>query len=310
MTNQGLLLIADFLAEWGVRAVCIAGGGEPTLHPGLNDFMDSLLRYNIRYGIVTNGTNIDEHQQMLMFADWVGVSIDAGKDSTYRKLKKAGTFYDVLEQCRALINFVSGTTRPLARPGLGNGVFWKFLVHPDNISDMEIATKRAKDIGFKAIHFRPVGQAWNELGNKQDMRFTRRDIKKFNNNLTKLAMYESPDFAVYGVTHKFNKDFKPKHCFDLCRAVFMTTVFQPPTRQDEFDGFNLGLCCDRRGDLRTTVLNVPNPEWLKDFWGSERHWNLANEINPHKDCPRCTYAPHNEIFEQVVENDNMTHEFI
>ena len=27
--------LIDFLADWGVRGLCISGGGEPTLHPAI-----------------------------------------------------------------------------------------------------------------------------------------------------------------------------------------------------------------------------------------------------------------------------------
>jgi hypothetical protein len=89
----------------------------------------------------------------------------------------------------------------------------------------------------------------------------------------------------------------------------MTAVFMPPTRPD--GGFNMGLCCDRRGDPAMLLLeNCQDPKEIATAWGSKRHWEIANSIKPSEHCPRCTYAPHNEIYENVIEQDNMTHVFI
>ena len=38
--------------------------------------------------------------------------------------------------------------------------------------------------------------------------------------------------------------------------------------------------------------------------GNVRSIDIANE------CPRCTYQPHNQIYEQVILNDSMTYKFI
>ena len=88
----------------------------------------------------------------------------------------------------------------------------------------------------------------------------------------------------------------------------MTCVFMPP---EEPDGdFTLGLCCDRRGDRTTDLLINGKVNNILSAWGGNLHWVIADSITPCEDCPRCTYAPHNEIFENVIEQDNMTLDFI
>lgn len=87
----------------------------------------------------------------------------------------------------------------------------------------------------------------------------------------------------------------------------MTCVFMPPSKGGDLD---VGLCCDRRGDDEMNLLTGGPVEKLWELWGGADHWFVADKIVPGQDCPRCTYAPHNEIFEQVIEQDNMTHDFI
>ena len=75
----------------------------------------------------------------------------------------------------------------------------------------------------------------------------------------------------------------------------MTCVFMPPKDEGKFD---FGLCCDRRGDARVTINNLMKPEQVLDIWGSEKHWKIFDGIQANK-CPRCTYQPHNILFEKV-----------
>ena len=45
-------------------------------------------------------------------------------------------------------------------------------------------------------------------------------------------------------------------------------------------------------------------------WGTRSHWRLQDRIMVAEECPRCTYQPHNEIFEEVIFNDSMTYKFV
>jgi len=310
LTSKQMHEIVHYLSEWGVKSVCIAGGGEPTLHEGFGDLVADLIAENIRVGVVTNGTNIDENQQMLLWCDWVGVSIDAGHKSTYLKNKGADQFEDVIEQSKRLIDMARGIDRPLSKSGLGNGVFYKFLAAKSNMDDMVSAIVRAKQVGFKGIHFRPAGLPYGQSDGEKYFTFSDIDVEQFNNNIEwGMEHADDENFSVYGVRHKFNDDFTKCHNFEKCRAVFMTCVFMP-TMEKNGEGFDVGLCCDRRSDVgRILVMNGSTKD-LADRWGSKFHWTLADNIKPHIQCPRCTFAPHNEIFENVIEQDNMTHDFI
>lgn len=299
--------IAEFLGDWGVKAVCIAGGGEPLLHEDFERLMLALVSEKIRVGLVTNGTHLLQHTMAEGLCDWVGVSVDAGSAGTYTTNKGRNAYGDVKHYMATLRNRVANTDLPLGKQSLGNGVFWKFLAHPSNVKEIYSAANQAKQTGCKGIHIRPAGTPWGP--GSDEIVFSRKDLKVFNNELTRaVADLDDQHFSVYGVTHKFSKDLRPLHEFGKCRAVFMTAVIMPCA--DKPDGFSLGLCCDRRGDPHITIPAMERPEDIREFWGSQLHWDLADSIDVHHDCPRCTYAPHNELFERVIENDDMTHVFI
>jgi len=301
--------IAGFLPNFsdneryrGVEAVCIAGGGEPLL----NDYTPSLVRdltsNGIGVGIVTNGTMMTQPE--LTESDWIGVSVDAGTPQTYRELKRRDDFNLVRRNISEMARMSEGTT--LGKEGQGHGISYKFLLHPRNCGDVYEAAIIAKETGCRNLHIRPYGTPWDKvkLGGHP---FSFDDIDVFQEQLIKARELEDETFGVFGVTHKFDGRLRKRNEFGKCNAVLMTGVFEPPTTDGK--GFNFGLCCDRRGDKKLTLEDLTEVEAVKDFWGSPTHRAVVDEIDV-KSCPRCTYQPHNKIFEKVIQEDNTTYEFI
>ena len=298
--DDTLLEIVSFLSEWkvhpftekGVETICIAGGGEPTLHPNLSNFIQKCYDVGIQTGIVTNGTNIDKHLNSLLNCTWVGISIDAGTPETFKKLKGKDLFDKIIQNVKILSELTSEMKHaPLSQPGQGPGISYKFLLHPKNIGDLYTAAKLAKSIGCKNLHIRPFGESWDKIGQLKDV-FSYSDIVEFKENLNKARELEDKKFKIFGITHKFDGNFKKEIFFKICRAIFMTCVFMPSKDEGKFD---FGLCCDRRGDEKITFHNLNSPKEVLDIWGSEKHWSISDEIRTNE-CPRCTYQPHNKLF--------------
>lgn len=312
LSRKALQNISSFLPVWGtntsVKAVCIAGGGEPLMNPHVGEFIDCLVASGIEVGVVTNGLLIHKHLDALSKCTWVGVSVDAGTKETYKK-HKGGNFDKVIQNIQTLTEYSKSQQSTLAMGRPAYGVSFKYLLYEDNMLEVADATKLAKEIGCKNIHFRPAGTPWDKIGGSVDqIAFKANRIEMFSKGLEEALKYDGPDFGVYGVTHKFNSQFEKANHFDSCHAVFMTAVFEPPTV--ESDSFTLGLCCDRRGDESLELLhNETDPMAISLAWGSKHHWEIHDQINIGS-CPRCTYQPHNEIYEQVILKDSMTHKFI
>ena len=297
--------IADYLPKWGVNTVCIAGGGEPLMHPNLGKFVEKLTKNGIQVGIVTNGLYIDKHIDHLSNCTWIGISMDCASQETLEKLKKAraGDFDRTIEGIKKLTK-LGGT---LGKKGQGYGVSYKFLLHPENVKEVYAAAKIAKEIGCRNFHVRPFGASWDKVGDDDVSVFSFGDIEEFKDQINQARGLENESFKVFGITHKFDGDLRKSNKFNSCHAVFMTGVFMPPTSSD--GKFDFGLCCDRRGDDKLTLRNLNSTSEVSDFWGSEEHWKKFDSINP-KYCPRCTYQPHNQIFEKAIAEDNMTIDFI
>jgi hypothetical protein len=311
-----LMQIADYLPYWanlprGVQAVCIAGGGEPLTNPHVGAFIDRLVNNGIEVGVVTNGILIDRLIEPRSKCTWVGVSIDAGTKETYEKFKGADKFDQFIKNIQSLVTYSKNNKTKLGSDLPAHGVSFKYLVYEDSGKEVLTAALTAKGIGCKNIHFRPAGTPWDKIGSENDsIVFSEFDITVFNGMLEEaMSAFDSPEFGVFGITHKFDNQFKIANHFSKCYAAFMTAVFEPPTTSG-FPAFTLGLCCDRRGDKRLELLsNCDDVAMITHLWGSEEHWRIHDSIRVER-CPRCTYQPHNEIYENVILRDSMTHRFI
>ena len=326
LTATALLKIADFLPKWGqdnpnweagVKAVCIAGGGEPLFNSATALFIDNIISRGIEVGLVTNGAFIDSYIDAISYCTWVGISVDAATSKTFNKLKglspQKKSFERVIDNIATLVDYSKRHHSTLGLNHPSYGVSFKFLLYnKENIGEMFKATKLAKEIGCKNIHFRPAGTTWDKLETEDEIKFSRTDIALFEEQIKRCLELNDEHFGVYGVTHKFTSQFKRANYFDKCYAIFMTAVIEPPSGKDSHeDSFILGLCCDRRGDKNLELAHdILEPNQINDLWGSKQHWQVLDDINVRMDCPRCTYQPHNEIYEQVILNDSMTYKFI
>ncbi|CAN2039963.1 Radical SAM domain-containing protein [Candidatus Magnetomoraceae bacterium gMMP-15] len=325
LSEKAMSELADFLPRWGknnpewkfgVDAICVAGGGEPLLNSGTGSFIDKVIDNGIEVGIVTNGTFIDDYIDSLSQCTWVGVSVDAASSETFNKLKGLAPEKNLFERIINNINKLSDySKRHNTRLGFKNpsyGVSYKYLLYKDNINEIYEAAKIAKQTGCKNIHFRPAGTTWDKINTKDEITFSKDDILLFKEQINKALELDDETFSVYGVTHKFSSQFKQANYFKKCYSIFMTAVIEPPTENNHSeDAFVIGLCCDRRGDSKLELAsNIVDVNDIEKLWGSKAHWKIHDKINVHNECPRCTYQPHNEIYEQVILNDSMTYKFI
>ena len=326
LSGQALMQVADFLPRWGecnsvwkpgVEAICVAGGGEPLLNPATAPFIDQVIAKGIEVGVVTNGSLIYPVMDSLSHCTWVGVSVDSGSPETLNTLKmlkpELNTFDTIINNITTLVDYSRRHNHRLGAKHPAYGVSFKYLLYKQNIGEIYQAAQLAKRIGCKNIHFRPAGTTWDNMGNPTSaIQFTAEEIALFNEEMTKTLELDDETFNVYGITHKFNSQFDVANHFQKCYAAFMTAVIMPPAGKGAHkDSFTLGLCCDRRGDAKLELgSNLTDVNTINTLWGSEEHWKIHDKIKIRGECPRCTYQPHNEIYEQVILNDSMTYKFI
>lgn len=311
--------IPDFLHGWDdgtykVNTVCVGGGGEALLNKYTGKMIEEIIERGIEVGVVTNGTQIDRWNNLeaLSKATWVGISINAGTKETYDKVHQKDEFDHVIANVGELVRYSQAKGTRLAQPEMGPGLGMKYLLHPYNVGEVVQATKLAKEIGFRNIQIRPVSPTWFNSKEEASLhKFTPEHLEIFRGQIKEAMKYHDETFEVYGVTHKFNPDFTPKNDFKSCYAIFMNGVLMPPSGRNKTEGqYDWGECCDRRGDdLLTGIKDGIDLSQIRDFWGSPKHWKMHDDIIVDK-CPRCTFSPHNKIYENAIAKNSMSYDFI
>lgn len=280
--------LVDFLAEWGVKGLCISGGGEPTLHKGAWGLTSRAVAHGMDAAWFTNATNItDELAFELAQCRWVAMSIDAGDRETYQTVKGEDLFTKAMQGIKTLVKWREKT-------GSKVDLCFKFAIMPDNYQTIYTACLLAKELGVQDFHARPVDFERNDIEGARKLSL---DVDYIKEQFAKCHAEETDDFHVYTVTHKFDENFNVKHDFTQCLATPLVIPILT-------DG-NAYLCVDRKMEKDYILGSAyPNPETILEWWGSDKHRELIKSVDISK-CSRCTWGQYSKQIEQIVLSDKM-----
>lgn len=277
--------LVDFLAKWGVRGLCISGGGEPSLHKDIHKVIQHAVEAGMDVAFVTNATLItDKLAESLIQCRWVALSIDAGDRDTYKAVK-GKQYFD------KAIAGVSKLTQLRRQNSSKVDLCYKFLVLPENVGSIHKACRLAKELGVQDFHARPVDFERKDIVGNKELVIDRAIVER---QFAKCHELESKDFHVYTVTHKFDPEFHVRHDFEQCLA----TPLVIPILQDG----NAYLCVDRKMESEFRLGSCyPDPEQTLTWWGSEEHRQMIKSLNIDQ-CSRCTWSQYNRQIEEVVKD--------
>jgi pyruvate-formate lyase-activating enzyme len=283
-----MLKLVAFLAQWGVRGLCISGGGEPSLHSEIDAVLLKANYLGMDTSFVTNSVKIsDRLAYALMETRWVALSVNAGDDESYRKVIGRDHFKQVLLNIEKLATLRS-------QGGYKTDLCYKFLILPENVHTMVKACKIAKELGVQDFHVRPVDFERSDIDGHKPLELDR-DYIEYQFALCHAE--ETDDFHVYTVTHKFDGGFHVKHDFEQCLATPLVIPILT-------DG-NAYICVDKKMEKRFKIGSAyPNPESILEWWGSENHRKLIESVNT-GECSRCTWSQYNKQMTEVVSDDRM-----
>ncbi len=145
LRRDTLLRVIEEAASMGIRSVVFKGGGEPLLHPAIGEALALAHKLGMRSGIITNGEHIAKwREEILEFATWVRVSLDAGSEEDHQRVHRprAGAFARCLEGVSMLTgNVFCGI---------------QFVLNERNWQGAVSGTQAAKEAGARYIQFKPV----------------------------------------------------------------------------------------------------------------------------------------------------------
>ena len=304
MSEEHMIKLIDFLADWRdstqhrtPNSACVSGGGEPYMNKNINAMFERMYHHGMEIGIISTGFPMNDEDITIAAktARWVGFSMDAGTNSTYKKVKgiKLDNAMDKVSEN------ISKLVKKVDELGTKCDVAYKFLLTPDNALEIYDAIKLAKKLGVKDFHLRPAG--WDNLSKVKDKPSYAKYVVGINRQIEEGMKLETKNFRVFGIRHKFNPDFTKKINFSRCWTIPMLPTFGA-------DG-NVHTCFDMRGreDL-ILCRHDPDPSEIARVWNTKFHKNMIKGININN-CPRCTFGTYNEIVEKVIIDDSMCTQF-
>ena len=182
-------LIND-LVKTKIKAINWTGGGEPTLNPFLGEAIEFIKKNSsIEMGMFSNGTMIKKFnlfENLALNLSWIRISIDAGSEKTYNKLRKtnsANNFSEVINNIKALAEIKKKLKSKII---IGVG----FVVTENNYNEILDFANLFKDIDVNYCQFKP-----------EIIQIERVENKNLINTSEHGVLQISPDFWLNKVTH-------------------------------------------------------------------------------------------------------------
>ena len=282
--------LVDFLADWGVRGLCISGGGEPTLHKDVPGILWSARGRGLKTALFTNGTRMTaDLVQALLTCQFVTWSINAADAETFLIIEGADLFDSSVANMKRLVSH-KGTSKTF--------VCARMLILPENYKQIYRICKLTKELGLGGFSVRPVDFERKDIVGHRKLDLP---VDEVFEEFAKCHEEETRDFKVFTVTHKFDPEFHVKHDFNECLA----TPLLLPLLQDG----NAYLCVDKKMEAEFRQGSCfPNPEEILTWWGSDRHRQMVKNVDINS-CSRCTFSQYNIQIERVVKEDSMMASF-
>ncbi len=158
--------ILDDCREMGVKAIEIAGGGEPTVHPQHLQIFQDVIDRHLDLALVSHGVLLGmAAAKILMSAKWVRISIDAGTAATYSAIRGVSA-----SQFDRAIRNVAGLVEQKQKTGSCVTLGISFVVTKENYREIAIAAASAKSLGVDTFRISAVFQpeGWRYFAEIQD----------------------------------------------------------------------------------------------------------------------------------------------
>jgi len=272
--TERLLTLLEEIKQSGVKAVVLLGGGEPFKHSGITDAIKKIGELELEYGLVTNGTNIqDEQISILKKAKWIRFSIDAASNEVYQKTHKTKN------------NIPKETIKKIKSVCQDTIIGMSFLAKPENYHEAYEFASMTKELGVDNIRYSIVQTL---KGND----IMKPHYEEYFKLLKKASKLQTEDFKIFGLEDrrealKNNKQY-PK-CY---HQHFVASIAA---------NGNLYPCCWTKNITKFAIGNI-NKQSFKDMWTGEKRKKFLKEHNL-KECPPCGYDKTNKLLNYLLKND-------
>lgn len=293
--NTGKILewgyVQSLLKDWsgkGLRSVILIGGGEPTIYPHFGDTVKLLKELSLQVGLATNGTQMEkvaEVSHLFESKDWVRLSLDAGTNETFEKVHRPRTKI-TLDEILAKTKEIK-KKNPKIQLGysfliIGEGKEVKGVSLVNNIGEISVAAKKAKENGFNYLSLKPFT---DPMGARQTT-LTEKDLAEITEEIKAAKKLEDENFKVVESINLlcfYDERLKEeiKKMPQTCHLQFFRQIVIPA---------GIYNCANWRGAEESLVKN--------------NRAELIDSFNAKKICQEtiCLYSPLNNWIEDLIKS--------
>lgn len=267
--------LIDSIIKMKIRAVYFSGGGEPTLYPGLAEYITKLYANEIECSIITNGSCF-EQMGLIPIADklnYIAISVPGVDASTFKTITGTENLDKMLELPKK-IKEAHGDKSPV----IGSRVVLTNKNYKQVGEFLKVIKEREFDYAlFKIVRdYEDNGQGLN----KSEEEYLKEDIKGYENideNFTNIK-------NIFG--YKTLPDFKNKcwiNQYGLLANVSTDGRVYPNIVEIDKEDFCIGNLYEEK---------------LEEMWNGKRH-NKVKELSNAKwqngECRNCRAMAYNNI---------------
>jgi MoaA/NifB/PqqE/SkfB family radical SAM enzyme len=273
-------ILKDF-KEIGVQAVTYSGGGEPLMHPDIEEILEKTLEYGIALSTITNGQFLKgKVAELLTKAKWVRISIDYYDEESFvvsRRIHKKW-FQPILDN----INNFSKIKDPDCDLSVN------FIITKENYKNIRKAAEMLKSSGVENIRFSPM---WIDNFNEYHAPIKDWIINELHEIKKDL---ECQNFKVYS-SYK-NEVFRPdikRRSYQKCYVM----QYNPVVGAD----LNIYACHNQAYSSDSVIASIRDQSF-KDAWFSQAAKDFHQGFNCQKICTgQCASDAKNIFIHELLD---------
>jgi radical SAM protein with 4Fe4S-binding SPASM domain len=278
--GERLIAVLNELADLGVQAITLVGGGEPLLHPQIERILETIVARGLRFGIITNLSRLP-NPDLLSRAEWIRVSADAASPETYAVMH--GVRAAEFDHMKARVNRLA----PVTTLGIS------FMVHERNWHELALAARLWKELGARYIECKPVYDV--DRGEK-----IRPHLDRILELVTEAQRENDERFRVISMMHRVGDLSRPARNFTRCRVTNYSI-------QIGADG-HVYPCCFLKYE-RPQSFGSLYEQSFREIWDGPRRAGLVGGLRADT-CPPCWYDRTNEVLEYLSEEEPVNASFV
>lgn len=274
--RSDLFSVARDCHDLGVKAIVVTGGGESLLNPYIIDFLIKLKSYNIDIGLVTNGYYLlSVYKEVSSLCNWIRISLNAGRIETYNYLSNppSDAWDRVIDGIKKCIDIQKAE------------IAVSFIVLNQNIDEIYIASKLAKNLGCSYIQFKGKYIP----GNKKNIAFFPRHLSKKIWLQIEISRVLEDDFFKIFISNTLLVATRklivpPKNGYNRCYIQELRTLITPSA---------IFPCPIHRGNYR---FAIPRNDSFKNLWINPSRKIIFQNVNVDLDCPNFCIRYFSNVF--------------